>query len=988
MSKALMHRCIDRPNLPCPGREADCAEESEILAEISAREDREYFEKHCPKNEDHWGDDGSCPQCEQEEAEEIRSGNWFGITCAIMLLCLPAFGQAAYSGVGLYSGSAAYGSPVSGGAPLTYSARTDNCVHGYSLNAPTAFPFYDPTVETCTPGATTGEAGSAMLFQNGLTDPLPFNRLDADTSSTNCPSYSPPFHTDCAVAGVSFTDPDFGSYNIFLTDQTTQSAAIGFAVPSGSADLFGIGYANDVMFTWVNGGSVNRFAHILEANFLAHSCATSPCVVKSNVTAASCTPKPGNTGAGACTQYQMGNTSSTAFSRNPNDPPNTLYEGNLPLVIKDTFTTGSPMGVNDSVARAAYVDFSSDSAGTIPCHVVASDYQSYWTSIFSLSNGGALTLASAGGGSYQTISEQPGVTLSGPGYVVGPDVFIMPVNNQPTGNTWMFQASAGTTGGTEPNWASGCATQGSTCTDGSASWKNIGKVASQGPGFDVLYFNPTRGCRRINTRLAKIYNGTNEGPNWPSTGTADTAGQLITNDAVSCFKMGGSNCGTGGTVNFIDKFTLHAAGSYYSDEYGSIGVSGGGELNKNYTSGGGAWPEISATANGSCTAGTVRWTDFASWPNATWSSANSYASGDYVWSPTDHNYYTTKTAISPGGADPISNSNWTLEAGYCYAYVADWYSNLTQPTLELGPDFGADGHAASTYGLDLRGGAYFQHYFNQLNCPENVVSPYCNGTYVQLNGYTNVNNNYVGAPNPGIRSLTVSLPTDGHPSSRNDPGTGALYPVFIPTGSVPTFGGATLPPQCGGGSGESAYCAAGYGEILAFMPDGSQLVYRFGHNWSTGSNPGFGVQNSIGVISHDGKMLAYTSDFMNTRGDKTGAATCVSPLRGQYAPSPNQPVTYLDSMLPVTHNSGGDIYQAAGFWNSSTSTYTYSGSGAEGPSIPNWDSGCPNVGNYCTTDGTTAAAPLDGNVLWKNLGPNSCRADIGLMDVTSALAAP
>jgi len=49
------------------------------MSKASAGEDQEYFASCCPKHGDLWLDDGSCPQCEQEEAEEISSGNWFGI---------------------------------------------------------------------------------------------------------------------------------------------------------------------------------------------------------------------------------------------------------------------------------------------------------------------------------------------------------------------------------------------------------------------------------------------------------------------------------------------------------------------------------------------------------------------------------------------------------------------------------------------------------------------------------------------------------------------------------------------------------------------------------------------------------------------------------------------------------------------------------------------------------------------------------------------
>ncbi len=890
---------------------------------------------------------------------------------AVVFFCTPAFGQAAYSGLGLHSGSAEYGSFISGGAPLTYSARTDNCVAG--------------TESGCISGTTTGEAGSALIFQEGTSDPVPFYRLDADTTPGNCLSYTPPFHADCAVAGVPFIDPDFGSYSIFLTDQTTQANKTVHVVSSGGGefDAFGIGLPNDVLYAWQNTGSVNLLAHILETNFLAHACATSKCVVLSNVGGSGCTPTPGiYTGSGVCTQTQVSN-GAIALSRNASDEPNTLYEGNIPVIVKTSFTTGATMGVNDSVTRAAYVDFSSDSGGAIPCHVVPSDYVSYWNSVFKVADTGATTLGSAGGGSYQSIWEQVGgSSTAGAPQIVTNDVFIMPVNNVTTPANiakFMFQASSGTTSGTEPNWSANCSTQGSTCTDGSVVWTNIGKVASQGPGFDVLHFDPGRGCSRINSRLSKIYRGTNEGVNWPSAGTPDASGQIITDDAVTCFRMGGTNCGTGGTVNLTDKFTLHAADQKFDSRYGAMGPTGAGSLNKNYAGGGGPWPEMSSSPNGTCTV-PVAYTSYPNWPNAIWISGSNFASGTYATSPADRNYYkltTTAYVSSPSTIDPASDSaNWSVAATYCYNYVVDWYTNIVRPILEIGPNYGGDTHSAEGYGLDYRGGSYFSHYYYQPNCQ--TATGGCP---------------YVGSPNPGIRSLSAALPSDGHPSSRNA-GTGDLQPIFDPTVAVPSWGGVGMPMVNGGGTGVGGYSAAGYDEEIAYPPDGSQLLYRFGHNYNTGSSPWFGVQNALGVISKDGKMLAVTSDFMGSRGDQiTGSATCVSPLRAQYQTGTLQLITYLDSVLPINHNASLDIFQAVGFYSGTFpgGSYVLSGTGTEGATLPNWDTSCSTAGSYCTTDGTNNPAtghPLDGNVLWKNLSPNSCRGDIALMDVTSAHPAP
>ena len=889
---------------------------------------------------------------------------------AVVFLCLPAFGQAAYSGLGSYSGSAAYGSFILGGAPLTYSARTDNCVTGIESG--------------CISGTTTGESGSALIFQEGTSDPVPFYRLDTDTTPGNCSSYVPSVAADCATAGTPFVDLDFGSYAIFITDRTTTVNTTVFSMGSdGGYDAFGVGYPNDVLMTWTNSGGVKYLGHVLEANFLAHACASSKCIVLSNILGTNCTPTPGvYSGAGICTQFQIVN-GGGSFSRNASDIPNTLYEANLPVITKtvvatgNTTLTGGP--ANDSVTRAIYVNFSNDSGGAAPCSVLPSDYKSLWTGGLVVSDGGAITMASGGGGSYQTAVPSASTVLT-------PDTFVMPVNNIPTPNNilhFMFQASNGTTAGAllEPNWSLSCPTQGSTCTDGSVTWTNIGPVAVQGPGFDVVHFDPLRGCSRINTRLSKLYRGVNEGVSWPSAGTPDAAGQEMTDDAVTCFRMGGTNCGAGGTVNLTDKFVLHATDQKFQSQYSVLTPTGAGGVNKNYGAGGGNWPEMSATPNGSCNT-QVSYTAFATWPNMAWVSGLTYAQNKYTASLADHNIYkltTTAYASAPSTIDPASDAaNWSFAGYICYAFVVDWNSNMVRPILDFGPDFGGDGHAAQSNGFEYMGGAYWSHYYNAPNCPT-TVSVYCNGTVWPTN-------NYVGAPNPGTRVMSVTLPSDGHPTSRNA-GPGDLQPIFDATTSQPAWGGVGLPTLCGGGTNASAYCAAGYNEEIAFPPDGSQILLRFGHNYNTGSNLIFGVRWATGVISRDGKMMSYSSDFMNSRGDRlTGASTCVSPSRAQYPPRGNQTVSYLDNMQPEGNNNGIDIYQAQGFWNGSS--YVLSGTGTQGANILNWNTSCPNPGDYCTVDKSNTTAPLDGNVLWKNVGPNSCRGDIALMDVTSAHAAP
>ncbi len=926
---------------------------------------------------------------------------------AVVVFCLPAFGQAAYSGRGLYPGSAVYGVTVSAGGPLTYNARTDNCVHGYSPNAPAVAPFYNPAKETCTgaaitsisgngstvtvttgtapSGATvmilcnsgaytggpftvsgdtttfaysstatgaasgcvwqagTGESGSPLVFQAGASDPLPFNRLDVGSP---------------AVMNTSFISPDFGSYSVFATDQSTTgiSAKDGWSVNGGGA--WGIGTANDAILS-PSSRTYQWFVHVIESRVLAHTCSpANPCVVQSNVvTHIGCIPSATNYTSPNCTHTQM-SANTIGFSRNPSDPVNTVYELALPYIYKDTFTSsvtgGFPDGLGDSVTRALYVDFSSDGpGGSIPCSVVPTGYVSGWNGLFEIGYGGEVTVASAGG--------SPWVS----GATVGLDTFINPIHNDTGITGFMFQATTpGTTGSIEPVWSTTCPARGNTCSDGTTTWTNIGAVNSQGPGFDLFHFDPARGCRYSNTRSTKTFNGTNEGPNWPSTGTADPAGQWMTDDAATCYKMGGTNCGTGSTVALTDVGTLHGAGSYHNGRYGHFTPTGGGGKNTNYVGGSGD-PTQATTGSGSCTP-TIIWTNFQTWPNMLFVSGNSYTSGNWVASPVDHNFYKLTGATGTYTADPSADpTNWAYNSYYCYNYIVDWYSNIIRPELEVGPTYGADGHGQGAYALDFRGGKYISHYLSQPNCQN--TSGTCAGQYV-------------GAPyNPGVFALTLSLPADGHPDYSNEGpynGQRDLQPIFDPTAQVFGSAGVGRMPAYSGAPGNSAYISAGYDEIVAFSTDGLQTLYRFGSTYNSGSNPSFAIQNAQGSTSQDGKMFAWCSDFWNTRGDaNTGSATCANPAVTMYAPSTGGCVALNDYVKPGSGNSSGSIYQI-----------TSLGSAVEGACAPLYTEGTMPTWSTCQTSGQTCTDTS--GVVFTNGGVNSCRPDVAVMDVSGASPAP
>lgn len=502
----------------------------------------------------------------------------------LIVLFVPAMGQTIYAG-GAVSSGAAESVFMNSGAPMTYAARTDGCVN------------LSVTASLCSASATTGETGAVMLFQGGDSDPLPFNRLDNATAP--------------AVMNTSFTDPDFGTYEVFATDQTTNpnntTAVLDFG-SDGSHDAFGPGTANDVMMTFQSDGGKTFIDHVVESRLLAQACSpANPCVIPSGlIQNTTCTETDSNYGSGNnCTNAQFGGP--IAFSRNPADPPNTFFDLDLPKIWKTTVTAGYTNGIpngTDTLTRTLWVDFSADgdSLTTAPCSLMPTDYNYRWNGTFSTSNTGAVTIATAGGGSYQTIWQQMGLSSNPGATAVTTDVFIQPVNNISGIQYYMFQVTTpGTTSGTEPNWAASCPAQGNTCTDGTAVWTNIGKVNGQAPGFDLLHFDPARGCSRINTRLAKMYRGHNEGASWPSSGTADASGALYTDDMVTVYRMGQ----TSGVVPFTDLFTIHDAAQPMAAGYGNLSATGGDSINKNWgtsssSNAGGSYWTISTTPNGSC----------------------------------------------------------------------------------------------------------------------------------------------------------------------------------------------------------------------------------------------------------------------------------------------------------------------------------------------------------------------------------------------------
>jgi hypothetical protein len=808
---------------------------------------------------------------------------------AVVFFCLPAFGQAAYSGLGLYSGSAAFGS--AGGAPLTYSARTDNCVTGAETG--------------CVGGRTTGQAGSPMLFMYRPTDTVPFTNL--------------------APSNTAATDPDFNTYMVMVTDTATAGQTSNFIMgDTGSWAAFS---QDNTLFLVKNNGGGAWVYQVNPSLIRAKGCSPStPCVTKSRIRD------------GATDSTHLVSRGSWSWSHIPGES-NVLYElgTNGTLVYKDTInTSGAPSAW--TLTRTTWVDFTSDTP--TPCSVLPTSYSNNWSSSWTVGNDGSVNVGETGAGDWQS-SWTPTVT----------ETFIYPILNNSGKKGFQATTVAGATGGTEPNWASSCNTTGSTCTDGGVTWTNIGTLSGQGPGFDVVSYQPGVGCSRINTRLGKIYRGT---------GNAQPAGYWTTDDDITCARLGQSPpCSIGDTM------TLHGATQTFNPAYGLLAPTGAGA--------------VSCLAPGTCSCSETNSTYMGAW-----SSGTTYALHNLVYYNTS--WYQSKTSSNTGNQPDTNPTNWKPDDAYCYLYV--WQKNTTtiRPCIEIGTVAGndCDQHEGRGYDSFYAGGKYASHYFSKPSIG--------------------------GAGNPGVKSIPSPLPADRHESYQNV-SPGDKQPIMFAGTDVPT---AT-----------ANYTTAGYSEDIAVSTDGTQTIYRFLHNYGTGSSPFFAVQNAVGDISQDGTLAAIGTDMMGTRGSASSAwavsnayalgdmifpvngntagvefqvltaptgpsggteptwSTCTTTctdggvtwtntgkscnnLRAYFSPAAGNGFSANDTILPVTNNVGGDIYQAQN-------------SGTTGSTVPNWNISCPNYGDTCTSDGT---------VNWKNIGPNTCRGDIMMMDLLSAHAAP
>jgi hypothetical protein len=696
-----------------------------------------------------------------------------------------------------------------GGGPLTYAARTDNCVTGGESG--------------CVGGRTTGQAGSALTFRN----------RDADLSDSS----KFPF-TEFAPANTAVTDPDFGAFMVLATDISTANQTTTFTM--GAQGNYDAWSKDDSLFLAGTGGGAAYVLAVDIAKLLAHTCVpvTSPCFTYTGI----------HTGTKDATHLATGGDfvwSSKTGEGNvmfEMDPTGTAVNK---LVIAPTGTCGQTW----CVTRTLYVDFKSDTP--VPCSVIPSTYSAGWTGIFAAGSDDSVGYALGGGPSWQ-----PATT-----YTTDSFIYPLPSSCGTAGHCDGYQATTPGTSGSAPgpDFATNCPNDNDTCSDNGIVWKNIGHLASQGKGFDILSYKVGQGCSRLNTRIGKVYRGT---------GNVAPAGTWQADNADVCTRFNGG-------VNpcpLPDLLTIHDANQYRDSNIISIGPTGG--------------ETALCLVSGQCSC-----------------------------------------LATPG------NSGSTHELCDVYYWQVD--SLRVRPCL----DGACNGHSAKGYIGDYRGKLYTQH-----------------------NPYNPTNSTGVTAL-PGKKMIADQsvFSTDQHGTYQNS-GSLDLSPVFLAPGDVPSTGRT--------GSG---YTATYYNEVVSgsITTNGDGPIYRFAHNYNTGSNANFGVQNNISVVSQTGRFMAVTTDVMGTRGSTTtGGATC-NKLRADIAPVANQAVTTGQRAYPVTQNANNSIFEAQG-------------NGNQGATLPNWGAavlsgGCPNVNDICTEST---------GLQWKNLGINDCRGDILVIDLLSARPKP
>lgn len=380
--------------------------------------------------------------------------------------------------------------------PQTYGARYDNCRTG--------------TESGCT-GASTGHTGSPLSYLGQPTDPMLWHNLDP--------------------ANTMIVDPDFGAHQVVVTDRNTTCGSLTASWGLGSAGNHEA-FSTDKAFLLISNNNGNSCIIKLNMTSLHNgTCATIPCssiaaITQTNLPAI-CNPTTLSYVVGTnCTILQTN--ASFVWSTVPGEV-HVIYELMNNNVVVNKLALNS---TGTGFTRTPVVNFTSDWADapnnhiSAPCSLLPANFIQTWNGTFAVSNDGVIGYPLGGGQEW----------VASTGY--SSDAFIRPsVNNTPGGGQapFGFQSSGGTTGGTEPNWLT-CTV---TCTDGTITWTNIGHVGGQGSStFYMINYDPIHGCRGLNTFLAKVFNGVNEGTGYPSSGVgADPVGLTTTDQAAALYNI-------------------------------------------------------------------------------------------------------------------------------------------------------------------------------------------------------------------------------------------------------------------------------------------------------------------------------------------------------------------------------------------------------------------------------------------------------------------
>ena len=862
----------------------------------------------------------------------------------VIALSLPALGQATYSGQASYSGAAAFSLiPV---APLTYLARTDNCVTGSESG--------------CMSGATIGEGGSALSFLLRNSDAVPF----ADITSGN------------ANMNSTGSDPDFNSYLVMATDESTGANCLGSSGwPSwnmGSAGEWDA-FSSDSSLLLIKNTFGNACIFFLNPGAIhAKSCASaSPaCVSLTSGTVATVpigSVAPLNT-------YDLASGGSWNFSRVPGET-NVLYELENPPTQVDRVVicpngTSSPNCAGwtgpGPLLRTVYQDFTSEtgSAALPPRYISAG-----WSSTFVTANDGSVAYG-MGGGQDWLASWTPTVN----------ETFLYPQANAPAGSKG-YQATAvtGATGSAEPNWASICPNTGDTCSDGGVTWTNIGNIGGQGPGFDVVGYSPSQGSWRLNTRVAKIYRGT---------GNSAPAGATTSNDNIAC-----TRAANGGAITYPcalpDEYTLHDLSQAQNGRYVIISPTGASGPN---SAGNWNWGTLSGQISNAI------WSYGIGGGNGVWDASISYAVHDVVVYGNPAFYYTATASVT-AGCVPTNTTCWTQTEAYPLDYIFD----ITTTNLEPCTDYlHCGGHQAQGYTEKVYGAKYRSALY---------ADPAVNG-----------------ALNPDVAMLPTPLPCDFHGSWRQG-GTLDQAPIGIINTCVPAWPTA----YTAAGYGEiEAVRSDGSGTTYRFAHDfntGSSPFFQDQNNVGVISYLGDLIAFGTDMMGTRGDQKSANAVCANkTRGMFAPAAGMSLSLNDTVYPVTANTGEYIYQATIAGVSAGS---APAGGWGqiapvtitqvaatSTTATYTYTGNAltAGGTIIVSGltntqfnGSGSPagtgmTIGSATSTQftvtGTYAAigATADsgtgyttqawGAATVENAGANSCRSDVVIVDALSAHAAP